>query len=469
MRIAINIAVSLVLLGVGVFCFQLFGQKPEIPKSDEDSADDRVLVETVPIAEFAGPLWLESSGEAKTYRVLTVGAEVAGRIINRPEETRGGKFVNPGDLLFEIDPLNYQLEVQRLQAEIARENAELNSIAVELENLRPLLEIAQEDLQLQQRQTVRIRQLYERKASTETELETMLRQELTKRTAVQTLINQQAQLTEQRATKLAQRQLFEAQLKRAEADVARCRVEAPIAGRLVRDLVEQGNFVRVGDTLVEISDASQMEVNCPLQAEQLGWIWAQEALKSIDISNGQSAAQVPAEISPVDCEVVYEFDGVQTLWDAKLIGFSGLGIDRTTRMMPARVRIEQPHATRVIDSTNGGAIAVAPPVLISGMYVKVRIPARTSQQLYQLPREAVRPGGQIWSVVDGQVEIVPVAVIQQNEQTVFSFPQATLDVGAPIIVSPLPSVYNGMRVREATDSHLGDEPQDRDESREPTE
>ncbi len=266
MRKVINIVASVAILAVGVLCLQLFGEKPEIPKQETDELSLTPLVETAEIESYEEPLWLETNGEASTYRVLSVGAEVEGQILKKPDATRGGNYVHKGDLLFQIDDLNYRLDVERLQAERDRASAELEGLNVELNNLIPLLELATRDLALRQKQTARVKQLFERNATTESEFEAAQRQDLTAQNAVQSLHNQRNQLVQQQVTKQAQIRLIEAQIKRAQADVDRCDVRAPVDGRLVADVVEQGDFVRVGDTLVQVSDGSQMEVRCNLQA-----------------------------------------------------------------------------------------------------------------------------------------------------------------------------------------------------------
>ena len=65
---------------------------------------------------------------------------------------------------------------------------------------------------------------------------------------------------------------------------------APVTGRIVDDIAEQGDYVRDGDDLVHISDSSQIEVKSNLQADDLVWILqkASESAESTESHAGQS-------------------------------------------------------------------------------------------------------------------------------------------------------------------------------------
>ncbi|MEZ5943808.1 MAG: HlyD family efflux transporter periplasmic adaptor subunit [Planctomycetaceae bacterium] len=447
MRIVINIVSSIAILAVGAVLFAFYGQKPEIPKEPE-STNEATLVRTAEAVEYTEPIWVTTSGEASTYRVLTVGAEVGGKIQTKPASTRGGEFVKAGTLLFEIDSLNFRLEVDRLQAELDRIDAQIENLNIDLANTKKLLELAAEDVALQQRQLARVRNLYERKATTEAELDAALRMELMSRNTYQTLVNQSSGLASQIKTKTAERGLFEAQHAKAVADVKRCQVVSPIDGRLVDDVVEQGDFVKAGDPLVHISDASHMEIRCQLEADELGWIWQQELSNRGGTSDAQLQVEDPIDFTPVPCEVVYVFDGVETVWDGELTRFEGTGLDRETRTFPCRIVVKEPEQTR-LRSKGERTIGITPPTLLSGMYVDVRIPVASGRQLLAIPREGARPGGTIWSVHEGKISIQKVSVVAtQDDMAVVLGMQGELHKGDRVVVSPLPAVFDGMPVSE---------------------
>jgi hypothetical protein len=147
----------------------------------------------------------------------------------------------------------------------------------------------------------------------------------------------------------------------------------------------------------------------------------------------------------VPCEVVYEADGVETVWQARLERLEGSGMDRATRTHPCRVVVDQPLAGNTVQRTPGAA--AAPPALLSGMFVSVRIPITAPVPLYQIPPEALRPGEQLWIVREGRLKILPISVVQQQPTglLVHQLDEPLLD-GDAVITSPLAVIQAGMPV-----------------------
>ena len=475
--IVINVVGSLVILAAGVYCFQIFGEKPDVPTRETKDADQAVLVRTAIVESYERPLELQVDGEASTYRVVTVGAEVAGQILEKPDNIRGGLFVEQNQLLFRIDALDFELDVERIQAQLDQVIEETAAIEIDLTNTTALIALGQEDLQLRRNELNRKKKLIEGNATTESQLDEALRQELAARNSLQSLENQHRSLTQQKKTKQATIKLYAAQLRRAELDVERCDVRAPISGRLVDDLVEEGDYVKLGDDLVHISDGSRMEIACSLQSDQLAWIWQQQVAQQQGAqqqgaqqqgaqqqgaeSASAAAPHDPIHLAPVPCEVVFEFQGVETIWDGQLTRFEGTGIDRDTRMFPCRVLVERPDEPRTNRSA-GGRPAATPPTLLSGMYVTVRIPVESAVPLLQVPLEAVRPGGELWVVRDGRLQVALVSVAKANPHTaIIRRDDSGVTVGDRVIVSPLAAIADGMPVREQMDVALqGNAPPD---------
>ncbi len=453
-----NAAGAILILGLGIVGFLFFGRTPEVPTdtSRQDAANVAPLVDVAKVKAWDQPFHIEIDGEASTYRILTVSAEVTGRVLDKPETTRSGTFVQKGDLLFEIDSVNYQLEEQRLKARVDQAREELKAVDVDIQNASLLLKLAVEENKLQQNHLERVRSSYERKAASESDMDTAKRQELTSRNALQTQENQLNALSQLKKTRDASLKLAEAELERTSVDLQRCRILAPITGRIIDDMKEEGDYVKPGDPLVHVSDSSRMEIKCSLKAEELAWVWQQglsmnpdpiatsnSVLTSAAVADGKKPD--PMKIPPVPCEIAFEFQGVETIWDGYLSRYEGTGVDRATRMFPCRVIVEEPQKTRV--RTADGRSAVSPPTLLSGMYVTVRIPITSSVPLLEVPAEAVRPGEQLWIVRDGKLKVVTVELVRVDGDSALLRQQSVvLKVGDQIVTSPLASVSDGMAV-----------------------
>ncbi len=472
-----NVVGSIFILGLGVFGLLFFGRSPEVPTDTSrlKSASEAPLVETAEVTPWDKPFHLDIDGEAISYRVLTVGAEVTGRILKKSEETRSGTFVNQGDVLFEVDSVNYQLDEQRLQARVEQASEELKAIEVDLQNGSALLKLAQEDNELQKEHLERVKSAAARKAASEAELDNAARQELTSRNAVQMQQNQLNTLAQTKKTKEAALKLAQAELQRTRVDLERCRVVSPITGRIVDDMKEEGDYVKPGDTLVHISDSSRMEVKCSLKGQELAWIW-QHGQQSDELPIATSETSEKAEATPsenalpsaaaasaaeprkadpfqmpnVPCEIAFEFEGVETVWDGYLSRYEGSGMDRATRMFPCRVIVEAPEKTRV--KSPDGSPQVSPPTLLSGMYVTVRIPIDSPVPLLQVPAESIRPGGQLWVVREGKLKVISISLVRvDGDLALVRQDEQTLKAQDVVIVSPLASVTDGMPVSVASD------------------
>lgn len=450
-----NIVGSIGILGLGVFGLLFFGHRPEVPKTTGDSDASKLapLVDTVPAVLWDKPFHLDIDGEASTWRVITVGAEVTGKILKKSEESRSGGFVNKGDVLFEIDSESYRLDEQRLLARVEQAREDLNSVDVEIGNTNSLLKLATEDNRLQQDHLARIRSLYDRKATSETEIDNAEKQELTSRNALQMQQNQLNALLQSKKTKQAALQLAQAELDRVRLDLQRCRIVAPVTGRIVDDMREEGDYVKPGDILVHISDSSRMEVKCSLKGEELAWIWQQGQQSSpaaietseSQVADGNDRKEDPFRMPQVPCEISFEFEGAETVWEGQLSRYEGTGMDRNTRMFPCRVMVQEPEKTRVNNPT--GSRTVSPPTLLSGMFVNIRVPIDSPVPLLKIPAEAIRPGDRIWIVRNGALRTLPVRLVQVDQETALVRQDALeLKPGDPVIVSPLVSIREGMSV-----------------------
>ncbi|WP_417849911.1 efflux RND transporter periplasmic adaptor subunit [Thalassoglobus sp.] len=445
----LRVVVSLGILTAGGVSYFVFGQKPEIPTDDGSGKPVGTLVQSVTIQEYNKPIMVKVDGEATTYRVISVGAEVSGRIEKKADRTRSGHFVQKGDLLFKIDDAEYRIELERQQALLAQIDEELRAINVELDNLSSLIELSAEDLNLQRGHLDRVRNLFDRKATSETDYDNARQQELAARNALQKLKNELSSKERERATTLARRKVEAATLKRVELNLAHCVITSPISGRVIEDEFEEGNFVTTGQTLVRISDASHMEVRCQFQPSEIAWVWQQQVEAAL--SSPRSTPRLdPIELRPVPCQVVYEFSGIETTWKGTLSRFDGMGLSRETRTFPARVIVENPEETTSV-RVGDGPISIVPPTLLSGMFVSVRIPVELNEPLLSVPVEAVRPGGKLWINDHGKLQIQDVAVAKIVNDQALLRPSSSVNAGQKVVVSPLPAVTNGMILREESD------------------
>lgn len=399
-------------------------------------------VETVSATVHEEPLQIAVDGSVVPYREEDVVAEVAGRILNKSDNCRAGRVVRKGDLLLEIDPVDYQLEVRRLQEELTQARANLHEIDVELENNRLLTSLAEKDLELQNLEVNRVRKLVKTQAVAESEYDSARRVEIVARNNLQSLRNIPRLLESRRKRLRAAMDLASVKLDQANLDLSRTKIVARMDGVVLSDLVEENSYVQKGTTVLQLEDTTAVEVLCHLRVDQLAWLWRSHAT---DSSSNVSGYELPAHPTAV----IYDVGTQQYQWNGVTSRFDGVGLDRRTRTVPCRILVSDPTAVWSVTS-NGVKTPAAggPPALVRGMFVKTIITIPRSETLIALPNIAVRPGGVVWRVADGRLSIVQVEVAQNTGDQVLVRPGA-ISVDDRIVTSPLPSAREGMAVREA--------------------
>jgi multidrug efflux pump subunit AcrA (membrane-fusion protein) len=242
------------------------------------------------------------------------------------------------------------------------------------------------------------------------------RAELAARNSLQTLENQTRLYQTRRNTTEISRQLVEVRLEKAQLDLERAEVKAPVSGVVVEEMVEEDSFVPVGAAMAKIEDTSTVEVRCSLQMEELSWLWRQPrpvadspyraAAFSLepppDGANEENTAP-PAghtayQIPHADVTVTYEIGGRGYHWQGRLDRFEGIGVDERTRTVPCRVVVPDPRELKREDANGVASVEAGPRALVRGMFVRLRIHARPDASLVGVPEQAIRPGGKVFVV-----------------------------------------------------------------------
>ena len=435
--------VPILIFAVGVGGFLVFGKRPE---SKERAGDSRpgLSVEVAYAAPYDEPFVINLDGVSAPYRQVTYAAEVSGRIKKKSENCRAGHFVQQGEFLMQIDETDTQLEVKRLEAQFEQANESINEVDVGIANAEALRELAEKELEIRQRDVHRAEQLIRQGAINENEIDDLRRAEIVTRNSVQTLLNQHRTLFQQKKGLQAASELVNAQLQRALVDLKRTTIASPISGGITEHFVEEGDYVRAGDPLVRIHDTTRVEVKCSLELRDLYWIWLQSGLAP---KPGTTAAALSRyEIPEVPVEVAFSFQGSEFIWRGKLSRYEGTGLNEKTRTLPCRVLVDNPDECEIRGVGYLEAV-VSPPTLLTGLYVDIRVPIQTDLALLQIPEQSLRPGGKVHVVRDGKLRTLTVAVARSLDDSVLiRRDDSSLSLDDQIIVSPLPTVIEGMAV-----------------------
>jgi RND family efflux transporter MFP subunit len=242
------------------------------------------------------------------------------------------------------------------------------------------------------------------------------------------------------------KELTAVQLEKAQLDLKRTTILAPVDGVIVREWVEQDAYVQKGAALVTIEDTSSVEVKCNLRMEELYWLWNQDESRSVStVRDPRSDYQIPK--TPVT--VVYRLAGQDFTWSGVLTRFDGIGLDEQTRTVPCRAVVENPRTVNTSSAQGVAQRPAGPPALVRGMYVTVRIHVGSQARLLEVPEIAVRPGNVIWLVRNGKLDIQPVSIARlRGKDAIIHADGSDLVAGDNIVISPLAVAESGMPVQQ---------------------
>ncbi len=441
----VRILIAVAVLAGAYAGFQALGGPPKPPEREATEASAE-LVETVAAEVNKSGLDIDVDGVAAPYREINVAAEVAGRIVQKMEQCRAGKFVKKGEMLLQLDDRDYQLEVNRLEKEISQALSSLDESDVETRNSEALIQLADEDVALQNREVERVKSLAARNAASPADVDQVQRARIAAQNVLTQLQNQLRLQKSRRARLEAAAELKKVQLERATLDLRRTKVEAPISGVIVSAAAEEDAFVQRGAPLMTIEDTSRVEIQCRLKMGELALLWGNDSESSAAVEKNDSL--VDYEIPPAAATIIYQLGNREFRWEGRLARFEGIGLDSRTRTMPCRVVVPNPRAVRSEDGSSG----VSPPALVRGMFVNVRIHVAAQEPLLQLPELAVRPGDRVWVNEGGKLRIVSVDIVRMKNSIALVRTHEKLKAGGRVVVSPLVAPREGMLLRDVNDT-----------------
>jgi multidrug resistance efflux pump len=435
----------LVILGAAIGGFvALGGPKPPPRKAVE--APMAMPVRTASLEAGNGRIEIEADGVVVPLREITLAAEVSGRVLRKTEACNEGQSVTRGMLLFEIDPRDYELDVDRLEREVSQARLAIEEIDEEIVQNAGSLDLARRQVELAKRDVARLDTLKAGRIITESEHDRALRDELTAANVLTAQEGQKRVLAKRRSRLVEAESLASTMLDKAKLDLSRTRITAPTDGMVVEDKVEQESFVAKGTPVVMIEDTSAAEVKTSLRMDEVARVWGGRKAAAEGGGEDRDIPESPAK-------VVFSIGDRRYEWDGVLSRYEGKGLDEKTRTLPCRVRVPEPRRVRAIDRY-GAPLATlpadAPRSLLRGMFVEVWLQVDVPRPLVSVPEEAVRPSGEVFVMRDGRLIVLhPRPFHAAAGRVVFDQEESGLEPSDRIVVSQLANPRAGMELVEA--------------------
>jgi len=357
--------------------------------------------QTIPVAATAAKkgdlnLYVTAIGTVTAFNTVTIKTRVDGQIVQIP--FREGQMVHAGDLLVQIDPRPYQVQLTEAEGQMARDKANLV-------NAETLL--------------TRDRQLFAQNII-----------------AKQDLDNQQAQVGTYQGTVKNDQGLIDA----AQLNLTYSRITAPINGRIGLRLVDIGNIVHATDTtgLVVITQLQPIAVDFSIPEDDLPRVL--NAMKhiasvaggaTIPVSTPQETPGIAAPPLPAGLPVEAFDRDFKTKLATGVLLTTDNQIDQTTGTI--KLKAEFPNQ----DNS-----------LFPNQFVNVRLLVDVQHDATLIPTAAIQrssQGSYIYVVMPDQtVQMRPITVL--HTQGELSSLESGVQPGELVVVDGVDKLRSGSRV-----------------------
>lgn len=380
-RLLIQLVVAVVIVAAGVFGFKALKAGREAPRH-ETPALPVPLVQTLVVNTGPTPITVTGYGTVRPVTEIQLVPQVGGKVVEiSPSLVNGGRF-EKDELMLVVDPADYEIALTLASARIKDAESQL--------------EMIKEDAAASREEWMRLNPGEEPPA----------------------LVAKEPQL----AAAMARLDAEKANLTDARLKLARTRLKAPFACRVVARQVGYGQYAIPGQPLATLHATDAAEIIIPLEDRDLAWF---------DLP-GYTSAESVGSLTDVRANVA----GRDIVRQGRVVRSEGR-IDERTRMHQVVIRVEHPYD--------------AIPPLAVGQFVEVNIKGRMLERAAIIPRAAMRADDTVWVVdpAEGRLLFRKVVVARADDQGMIL--ASGLTDGEQVVISPLKVVTDGMRVRHASD------------------
>ena len=313
--------------------------------------------------------------------------EVNGRIVAQSHQLQPGGLFKTGDVILRIDPRDYETAVKRQEAAV-----EQARIEVEIEKGRQV--IAEREWKL-------------------------LEEDISLDGVSQDLALRKPQQKNARVALEA----AESTLEQAKLQLERTTVYAPFNAVTQEEFVDEGQLVNPQTQLATLIGTDRFWVQVSVPVDRLQWMAFSNA--------GKDEAAKVRVVQEVSADTRIELPG-------RLLRLLG-DLDPVGRMARVLVEIEEPLGLK--DKKNPDRLP-----LMLGAYVRVEIEGRRAEEVFRVPRTAIREGDQVWIAnEEDRLEVRPVEVFWRSKDTVLI--RNGLREGDRVIANSIPLPIPNMKLR----------------------
>lgn len=330
------------------------------------------------------PLYIESAGTIIPSQMISLKSQVQGTVAILSEDFKPGEIVKKGTLLLTLDKIDYQAAVLKNTAELAKVKADYE------------LELGQQNI---------VRTEFQ-------QLQTILPNVQNISAVEKNLALRKPQLEQAKANV----SIAEANLNLSKLDLERTEIRAPFDALINTRLVSTGQQITTSESLGELIAIDEYWVEVALPVDTL--------YNNKIFENTNKNAEI---------DVITQNN---TKWAGSLIQIVGT-LSEGSRMGKMLVRVKDPL---------GLSQAEPHAPLLMGDEVDIRLQAGVYDDVYALPRSAVRNNASVWVIEENILYEKPVNVIWKGASTVYVQSDALAD-RVEVLTSNLANPVEGMQIR----------------------
>jgi len=311
---------------------------------------------------------------------------VTGELIYVSPSLSAGGYFNRGDVLLRLDPSNYQVALSSAEAALARAE-------VDLSQEKALVDQALSDW-------------IDMGNAAEDATELVLRK---------------PQLKEAEANVKS----ANAALAKAERDLRKTEIRAPYEGMVRSRMSDLGQVVGPGTQLAAIFAIDFVEVRLSLTAEDLQFLDLPRAFRADHESNEGPFVNLSSR-----------FGRMEKSWEGRIVRTEGT-IDPKTRVSYAVARVEDPYGIQQ-EQSDGIPLSI-------GMFVEASIRGKTYENIYVIPRYALKGNNQVLIINDEDLlNRREVEILRTDSK--LAYISAGIEEGDRVCLTALEFVVEGMPV-----------------------
>ena len=345
-----------------------------------------VSVEGATLKKTTYSVRVASQGTVQPRTRSTLMPEVAGMIVEVSPSFRPGGFFKKGDVLAKLDDVDYGTAITIAQAAVALAKVTLTEEAARAEQARENWKA------------------------------------LGRTGEPSELMSRAPQVARAQADLAA----AEARVVKAQRDLERTIIRAPYDGQVLEQSADVGQFVSQGSTLGRIFATDYVEIRLPLPERESQHLQLPEHYRDATL-----------DATPVKVHLRSSYVGKPVIWEGQIVRVES-SLDAETRQPTAVAQVIDPYAKR----------ADGMPPLKIGQFVEAEIEGDTLDDVYLIPRSAVRAGNEIIVIVDSKLKRMTVEPLFGNEKYIVVAADAknSPQEGHVLCLTPIPFPADGAKV-----------------------